>query len=700
MIFSSLLLSLLLSFPPAEKPAPVSTPSYGGWHSCLIGGGGYVQGVTLSPSDPNRAYAYVDVGGVFRSDDGGKKWAMIHGALPSNGVRAVRGISLNPKNANDLLAGVGDQWHPAEGIFRTKDGGKTWRKTLSAAFYGNEDYRWAGDVFARDPNDPQRIFAASGGTGVFMSKDGGDTWAKLGLEGILPTDLKFDAVAPRRLWLCALPITLYPDRKLSGGFYRSEDGGKTWLRLSDKSPQELVQDPKSPDRLYAIFDGAKLCVSEDAGKTWRDDSDGLDYNPADLGDYVSERRYNALAVREEGLITASSRGTFYTRRFGEKHWTKVVREGVTEIYCGLPWYGQIKGPGQWQHFGAALGSITVDPFNSKRWFFTDWYAVYRSEDEGKHWNLSMDNVEVTVLHCLSQSPGDPKVVHLGMADNGYFRSATGGERFTHGAINSNMKCLVPVLNPASQMVYGVGDGSNGQWVSNTLWVSEDGGKTWAKREGKGLPNSDAHHFVSLAVRGEAELWVTASGSVQSGGGIYHSTDSGKTWSRLSEGLPESEDLFAQDIWVIGREIAADRNGTVYAVSRSKNRFFVRFSGAARWEEMKPPFNVGVNDLLASPTTPGTVFAASDGVWKSQDFGKTWTKLVQNGAMHLAIDLAHPQRIAAGTETGVFLSRDSGKTWNRLGPLLPSPLNPVVAFAGNRVLAGTGGNGAFWIEIGD
>jgi hypothetical protein len=218
-------------------------------------------------------------------------------------------------------------------------------------------------------------------------------------------------------------------------------------------------------------------------------------------------------------------------------------------------------PGAWQHFGAALGSISVDPRDPSHWFFTDWYAAYQTRDAGKHWELSMDGIELTVLHTLAQDPTDPGVVHMGMADNGYLWSETGGDRFQSAKITANMKSIA--LSPKlPSRIYGVGDGIGGQWSSNQVFISIDRGKTWTKSPMQGLPDTKEFKCNTIAVDPNEPytVYLAVSKDVAPGkGGVYKSIDGGKSWAWMGQGLPtEGGQFFRDDIWGIGRELTVAR----------------------------------------------------------------------------------------------------------------------------------------------
>ncbi|MBV9851086.1 MAG: hypothetical protein JO250_15555 [Armatimonadetes bacterium] len=648
------------------------------------------------PSNPKRFYAYVDVGGTVRSDDGGRTWTMLHGHLPARlSNYEVRGLTVDPRDANKVLIATGSQWSAPEGIYASDDAGRTWRKTLTAQFAGNGEDRWTGFLLTRSSRNPNIVVVASEGTGVYKSVDDGKTWRALGMTGLHLTDLRFDRTNPRRLWLCARPLRGWMGGKMTtlvGGFYRSEDGGVTWKKVLDNSPSEILQDPKEANRIYGIVEN-RVQISDDGGASWRDGSDGLPARAAgETGN--SESSFQALAAGPDFVLTASTKGTFYRMPSGGTHWQRIERQGLTELYYGHPWFGAGTG-----RFGQALGSITVDPHDSARWFFTDWFSIYRTEDAGRHWSLSDDGLETTVIHTITQDPSDPGRVHLGMADNGYFLSENGGVRFALGqGISNNVKCI-SVCPSLPARVYAVGP-RTWEWEANQVFVSIDAGRTWTRSPMTGLPDMTQHHCNTIAAdpRDPYTVYLAVSQSVgPTSGGVYKSTDGGKSWTWMGDGLPAGQAFFTHDIWVVGREIAAAPDGALVAISRDHGQVFRWDAANNRWAAVSLALHGGPNDLAAGRT--GFFLAVGgDGVYRSADGGRIWAKVWSGDASHLAVDVAHPDRVAAGTSDGVILSRDAGRTWTPLNRSLPYRIGNTVAFAGDRLLAGSGGSGAFWMPL--
>jgi photosystem II stability/assembly factor-like uncharacterized protein len=698
---SAVLVFLALSLCATGDGSAGQTPTYGPWRYCMIGGGGFIQNVVLCPSDPDRYYAYVDVAGAFRSDDRGAQWVSLYPGLPCNGgVLEVRSLLVDPDNAARVLIATGSQWsRQPGGVYLSEDAGNTWRQVAAdVSFPGNAPYRGAGVVLARSPAEPHLLLAASAGGGVLRSTDDGLTWANVGLKDVYFTDIRFDPAQPRRAWLCAQPVRTSVNGTgvtLAGGFYRSEDAGATWQKLSEVSPTEVLREPAGPGRLLGIIE-RRPCVSADDGASWRPFGEGLP--PAAKDGNPAEGNFDSLAAGPDFVLTASTKGTFYRLPDGGSGWQKVERQGVQEVYERQEWFRHSTGG-----MGDALSSIVVDPRDPAHWFFTDWYAIYQTHDAGRNWALTINGIESTVLHCLTQDPSDPGVVHLGMADNGYFYSLDGGARFHNvgwqKGINNNIKCIS--LSPkAPDRLYATGC-RTWEWEANQVFVSVDRGQRWVHSPMTGLPDMTKHDCDSIDVdpRDPYSAWLTVSGDVApGGGGVYRSTDGGKSWTWQGQGLPQGGGAFSGSIWVVGREIALGADGGLVCISRDRSMVFRRGPDDGVWREAKLNLGGQPNCVVADHSQPGHFYLAADGVYESADAGASWQKVYDQPAQYVAVDGARPQRVAAGAKDGVVLSLDGGRTWRMTDQRLPHRPYCEVAFAGERLLAGTAGNGAFWMPL--
>ena len=687
------------------KESPIT---YGPWHSSVIGSGGYLQHVVGCPTNAQRFYMTSDVGGLYRSDDGGQIWQMLLGHLPAGGGNnEVRGLVVDPRDDKKVAIATGTQYGDPAGIYTSDDAGQTWKKTLSVRFVGNGGSRWTGRVLTRSPQNPDVLWCAAVGDGVFKSSNNGKSWVKSGGEGLNPNDLTLDRANDKRLWL-STGAGKVKGKDYHSGFYRSDDGGATWNKIEGETPSEIVQDPKDASLIYGIFQNAFIKRSNDGGTTWLDWSNGLPTEAPGKGKSkpsISKTTYRAITVGPDFILTCNTRDAdFFKLASGADKWEPVERQHVE----AGDWYG---AHSNW-YFGGAAGSITVDPNDAAHWFVTDYGACWQTHDAGKNWFLTIDGVEMTVIHCLQQDPSDPQKIYVGAADVGAFASSDGGRRLVHGAVpnegklrdgGGNMKCI-DLCPKEPNRLYAVGNrGSGPGWAANQVFISTDNGQVWKRAPMTGLPNMDTQRCTTIVadLNDPNTVYLTVAGTIKSNwGGVYKSTDGAQSWTWMSDGLPTGKYYFPYDIWAHGRQLAADSDGTLIALSQGDNRVYRYDAKTNLWSNTGLRSKGKLYSVMADRLKPGRFFigAQDDGIYRTDDGGANWTKVYDKSAPYVVTDEAVANRVAAGTSDGVILSTDGGETWKMLDKSLPYRNGDIPAFAGNRLVVGSGGSGVFWMDL--
>src|SRR6266540_6030490 len=273
----------------APRPAGVDPALLNGLHYRLVGPsrGGRVTTVTGVPSQPKTFYMGVASGGLFRTTDGGANWIAITDGKVSLGSSGCVAVADSYPNVIYLGTGSDDvrsNVSTGRGLYKTTNGGQTWK------FIGLYNAGQIGSVRIH-PKNPDIIWVSAMGDafkpnaerGVFKTIDGGQTWRKVLFvsDSVGAMDIELQPGNPNVVyaWMSHLerkPWTIISGSR-DGGFYKSTDGGEQFTRITAGLPNELVGKANlavtaaKPERIYALIEakpGGGLYRSENAGQTW------------------------------------------------------------------------------------------------------------------------------------------------------------------------------------------------------------------------------------------------------------------------------------------------------------------------------------------------------------------------------------------------------------------------------------------------
>jgi photosystem II stability/assembly factor-like uncharacterized protein len=630
-----------------------------------------IGAIAVAQSDPNVIYVgtgeacirgnIVGGNGVYKSIDAGKTWKLI--GLPD--THAIGRIMIDPKNADvAFVAALGHPFADNEerGIFRTRDGGKTWEKVLY------KDAKSGGIDVALDPSNANIVFAAlwqarrtpwsmdSGGpgSGLYKSIDGGTTWKELKGHGLPETTIGRIGVTvsganPNRVWAVV--------EAEKGGIFRSDDGGDSWHLLTDDHNyrqrawyySHIFADPKSADTVYILNTAAYR--SNDGGKTFarlrapHGDNHGLWIDP------TNPRR---MINGNDGGATISTNG-------GDS-WTTQYNQPTAQFYHvttdnQYPYY--IYGAQQ-DNSTVAIASASASGSIDR----TDWYDVGGGESG-----------------YIAPDPTDPMIVYAG---------SYGGEITRYNRHIQQYQSINP-------------------WPINPIgWAAADVKHRFQWTEPIAF---SPHDPKTLYFAGEV---------------LFKTTDAGMNWTIISPDLTRNDKAKQA---ASGGPITKDNTGvevydTIFSVVESTVQkdliwagtddglLHLTRDGGQHWDNITPkemPEWGTVSMIEASPRDAGTAYVAVERhkmddfapyVFKTTDFGKTWTKLITgfpaNDYVHaVRIDPGHPGLLFAGTELGVYVSFDDGGHWQSLQLNLPAvPINDLVVKDRDLVLATHGRS--FWV----
>ena len=647
----------------------------GDWTSSVISGGGYIQNV-LPTYDESVYYTYVDVAGVWRSDDAGFTWRDVSAGLPAyQGANRVRGLLVHPGDLDRLVAITGTYYDDEgpTGIFVSRDGGETWTQTQSA-WWHEKTTRFNGFVLRADPDDPDRLYALSDGDGLFISDDFGDTWTGAGLTEIKHANhIEFDPNDPSRMWAMAEDWNGWDHTRtyseVDGGLWRSDDSGQTWTKLHDdvipndadgnrlwgdsSVPKETVAvDLGTTTRLIGIFDNVRVKTSDDGGQTWTAFEDGLLIYPQNGPIDGVHSTYVALESGTDSsgndfVLLGDHDGFVYRWNPGASGWTRIDFAGRIED----DWWGAYDPDEIYGSYAKARGSITIDPRDADHWFATDWFSIWQTFDAGSTWERTTEGIEDVVMWDVTVDPNDPDRVYVGMADIGFFISDDRGQTFRRATENSSLAdtnndgdigisgaVTGIVTSPtAVNRVYALSM-STVHNRPDTVMYSDDRGEQWTPAAMNGIPADRG--TVTLVVREESGadvLYVSVAGSgVTEAGGIYRSVDGGENWTSWGTGLDSlnpswTPSFFRDDPWKVGNEFDISGDGSAVAVSWNKWEVYALDTATETWRYVdvwSQGFRGHMNEVKADPHVDGRFYIVGrrGGLWQSDDGGWTWNEV--------------------------------------------------------------------------
>ena len=677
-----------------------------GWKLLPVYGGGFMQAVEICAAAPKRWYAHADVSGPFRSDDGGRSWRALHMNMPvawkNRKYSEVRGLSVDPRDPDSFVMCGGDAWNYSLGaILVSRDGGRSFREVRRGHFYGNGPRRLLGRCLDRDPFDPDTLVAGEDRDGLVLSRDNGETWSEIGLKGPWFADVRFDRKVRGRIWATAPEWFKSDEDRRPGGFWRSDDYGKTWTRIRCQPPTELCQTPSS-ELVIALFgDARRVYATRDGGAKWIPYHQGMPEPEAFPARDWDRGNFDALAAGKDFFLAIDKRGTVWRRRLDDEKWTELP---AGKRHMGVP------AAEEWEERNLktplCVSNAYVDPTRPDHWLMTDWYDIWESEDEGRNWTTRVNGIQQLVPFEIACDPFSASNLTYVVADLGVLTSRDGGRSY-HPQLPVRPMTMAAYSHRTPGLLYAAG----ARWQA-CLCRSDDAGVTWKDLPMTGLPadmyaGKVAPYMVSVHPVTD-DVYLTVGGPVGEGaGGIYRSSDRGETWSWSGRGLPAGEKLFknVEFGWNAGRDVLFSSDGSAaIAMARAAGKVFHLDAASGEWRAsagLKPGTR---HTAFADAFTPGRFVVAADPVMESVDGGRTFHPLAGGegrGFFEIAADPHTPGLVLFSGYDSVWVSYDGGRTRTRLEgwfETMPTTLSRRVIVDRGRVFYLTNGSGVWTREL--
>ena len=642
------------------------SPAFDNQNSYAIGA------IAIDPTNPNIVWVgtgennnqnnviYGD--GVYKSEDGGKSWKNM-GIKES---RQVGGIVVDPDDGNIVYVAAYGPSRIAggdRGIFKTTDGGKTWKNVLfvskyTGAFEIHMDPRYSNLLYASMHQRMRNLYTGVYGgpeSAIYRSTDGGNTWDKMS-KGLPAADMG-------RIGLAISPVN--PDvvyaiieAAKEGGVYKSTDRGVSWKKQSSYVSsypfyfQKLFCDTKNVDRVYSM--DVFMQVTNDGGKNWE--------NLGEDKKHVDNHYLWIDTDNNEHLIAGCDGGVYETYDQG-KNWNFKSNIPIAETYKvttdnDLPFYNVYIGTQDNSSLGGPSRTINTGGITNQDWSYTCSGDGFQTQVDWKNPDIIYSESQNGGLVRFDKKSGERLYIKpYDFADTAY--------RFDWDAA-----LLISKFNN-KRLYFG----------ANKLFRTDDQGSTWkiiSPDLTRGVPQEMQNlmdrswSIDDLARKGSmAQLSAIAESPLDenllfsgSGDGLIHyTTDGGKTWNKSSTpGLPE----------------------------------YARIEGLEASHFDKQVAYAACNNFVAGDFKPY--------LYKTTDGGKSWFLINSNlpgegSTFSVAEDHVDKDLMFVGTQFGVFYTVDGGKEWIPLKNGLPTEMvmDLTIQRRENDLVVSTFGRGVFILD---
>lgn len=669
--------------------------------------------------DPMTYYMGTTGGGLWKTEDAGQRWKNISDGFFEMG--SVGAVAVSTFNTNIVYVGMGEHaprgvmTSYGDGVYKSTDAGKTWKHM------GLKATQHISRIIIH-PTNPDIVYVAAQGQlygpnkerGIYKSIDGGKTWKNTLFVNELTgaAELSMDANYPEIMYAAMWEHQRKPNMVVSGGagsgLYKSTDAGETWTELTEGLPEEkgkmaISVSPANSNKVYALIesdsnkDKGGLFVSNNAGKSW---------TMASGDNRLVQRAWYYIEVftdpKDEDIVYVLSAPALRSLD-GGKNWERI--SGTHGDYHDL-----------WINPKNSLNMVIANDGGAAVSFdFGKTWSSQVNMPTGQFYRINTDNLFPYNIYAGQQDYSSAMVANMSVGRSGItmsdFNPSAGGEsaflafdpdnpRYVMGGSYLGTIDVLDMESKASTQVMAAPIQYLGREARNMKYLYNWNAPTLRSQ----YEENTFYHGAQLLLR---------------------TRDMGVTWEEMSPDLTRDIDAKQGNGGgpYTNEAVGAENYGTLAYVIESPHEAGVFYTGSddgyvhitkdngESWQNITPK-NLGeslVNAIEVSPHDKATVYIATTkykfnnhtpAIYKSSDYGKTWTSInsgIPYGAFTRVVreDPVRKDVLYAGTEKGLYLSWNGGQNWKQFQLNLPkTPITDIKIHQGDLIVATSGR--AFWI----